>query len=49
MVEFLESKLLFNPNQFGFRRGLSTKHAVSFLTTFVSDVLDNGVKVACFS
>ena len=46
MVEFLESKSFFNPNQFGFRRGLSTEHAVLFLTTFVSDALDNGMKVA---
>ena len=46
MVEFLESKSFFNPNQFGFWRGLSTEHAVLFLTTFVSDVFDNGMKVA---
>ena len=46
MVEFLESKSFFNPNQFCFWRGLSTEHAVLFLTSFVSDVLDNGMKVA---
>ena len=46
MVEFLESKSFFNPNQFNFRRSLSTEHAVLFLTTFVSDALDNGMKVA---
>ena len=46
MVESLESKSFFNPNQFGFRKGLSTEHAVLFLTTFVNDALDNGMKVA---
>ena len=47
MVEFLESMSFFNPNQFGFWRGISTEHAVLFLTPFVSVALDNGMKVDC--
>ena len=46
MVEFLESKSFFDPNQFGFWSGLSTDPGVSFLTTFESYMLDNGMKVA---
>ena len=46
MVEFLESRRLLSPTQFGFRRGMSTDQAVLFLVTFVNDALDAGWKAA---
>ena len=46
MVNFLESRSFFRSSQFGFRKGMSTEQAVIFLTTFVNDHLDRGLKVA---
>ena len=46
MVDFLNKNSYFHPTQFGFRHGMSTEQALLFLTTFVNDSLDAGLKVA---
>lgn len=44
LVNYLEDKHLLSDNQFGFRRGKSTDHAVSNLTDFITTNLDKGNK-----
>lgn len=46
LEKYLEKNLFFYQNQFGFRKGYSSEHAMLFLTTYVNDALDNNLKVA---
>lgn len=46
MVSFFEKRQFFSSSQFGFRSHHSTEHGVLFLTTFINDALDKGLKIA---
>lgn len=45
LMDYFEKRCFFHSSQFGFRKNMSTEHALLFLTTFVNDCLDSGLKV----
>lgn len=47
LLNFLESQNFFNPQQFGFRKGVSTEHAINSLYKKVLNNLDSNNQVAC--
>jgi hypothetical protein len=46
MLSFFEKRSFFSSSQFGFRSHHSTEHAVLFLTSFINDAIEKGLKIA---